>query len=225
MSKVLLHATVGAPVHGELFSPPVDRAPALIVLHEWWGLNDGMRDLARRYASEDFLTLALDLFGGQVTADPNAAAGLAQGMKTRDALVQIQAAVDWLKTQPGCNGKVGITGFCLGGGVSLATACNVRGLSAVAPFYGIPLPQYLDASTLEAPIQGHYAQHDGYVSAARLTDFQAAASAAGRPGFELFTYDAGHAFMRVGDAAAYNAAAAALAWDRTLAFLRAHLTA
>lgn len=224
MSLALLHATVGPPINGELFSPAGGPSPAVIVLHEWWGLNDGIRDIARRLAGEDFVALALDLFDGKVTTDPSAAMGLAQQLQTTRAMAQIQAAVDWIKTQPSCNGKVGITGFCLGGGQTLAAACNVRGLSAAVPFYGIPLPQYLDAARLEAPVQGHYARNDSYADPKRLEGFAAACAAAGKA-LEIFSYDANHAFLRAGDPAAYNEAAATLAWSRTIAFLRANLKA
>lgn len=222
MVLAIVQSDIGAPVHGELYSPAGNRAPAIILAHEWWGLNDQMRGLARRFAAEGFHALALDLYGGKVTADPDEAMALSIDMKTSDAIAQIQAATDWLKTYRLCTGKVGVTGFCLGGAMAMAAACNVRGLHAVAPFYGLPLAQFADWSKVEAPIQGHYAKHDHYVQNDRLPAIQAAVQAAGGHA-EFFLYEAGHAFLRETDPATYDAEAAALAWTRVVGFFQRNL--
>lgn len=219
MPLAIVRSSVGPPINGQLFSSPGDPAPAVILLHEWWGLNDQLRAFATRLAGEGFLVLALDLFGGQVTADPTEAMRLANEMKTASAMAQVQAAVDWLSGLPQCNGKVAVSGFCLGGGQTLAAACTVRGLAAAVPFYGLPPLAFSDWSKVEVPILGHYASEDPYVNSARLAEIEATLAARGlRSTFHR--YPAGHAFMREGDPTAYHAPSAALAWERTLAFLR-----
>lgn len=222
VTLALVHARVGPPINGDLYSPPSASAPAVLILHEWWGLNDQIRGFARRIAQEGFHALALDLYGGAVTTDAGEAARLAQAMKTSDAMDQVQAATDWIASQPQCNGKVGVLGFCMGGGQALAAACNVRGLSAAVPFYGLPLLQYADWSRATAPVLGHYARRDTYVGPERVAAVETAMRAAGVD-FTFHQYDADHAFMREGDPSAYNAASAALAWERTLGFLREKL--
>ncbi len=222
MPLAVVRSRVGPPINGLLFSSPGEPAGAVIVLHEWWGLNEQMKGFATRLAGEGFLTLALDLYGGRVAADATEARALSQEMKTLEAMAQVQAAVDWIAGEPICNGKVGVTGFCLGGGQALAAACNVGGLSAVVPFYGLPLAQHADWSRVTAPIQGHYAEQDTHVNMARLPEIEAALQARNVPA-TFYRYPAGHAFMRENDPTAYHAESAALAWTRMLGFLREQL--
>lgn len=207
---------------GALAVPDRQRSPGLVICHEWWGLNDDMRAMAERFADEGFLSLAVDLYGGRVTDDQNEAALLSNELRTPDAMKVVQAACDYLAGHPRGTGKVGVTGFCLGGAMALAAACNVEGLGAVLPFYGLPRAEYASWSRCKAPIQGHFATHDGFVTPERVTAAHVAALAAGAK-FELHFYDAGHAFMRKGDAQAYDAAAAELAWSRATEFLHRFL--
>ncbi|HEX7669273.1 MAG TPA: dienelactone hydrolase family protein, partial [Polyangiaceae bacterium] len=134
----------------------------------------------------------------------------------------VEGAMQFLRAAPRSNGKVGITGFCVGGAISLAAACNVDGLGAVVPFYGIPLAKYADYSRVRAPIQGHYGEKDGSIPLEKPRAVEAAVRAAGGK-FELCVYDAGHAFMRESDPAVYQPDAARLAWSRAISFLHEHL--
>lgn len=222
MYTALVHATVGPPIHGELISPPLERAPAILVLHELFGLNDGIRAMARHFAGEGYHALALDLFGGKVATTLEEGRALAQAMQTGEAMAQVQAAVNWLRGWSGCTGKVGITGYCLGGGQALAAACTVCGLSAVVPYYGFPPMPFATWSKVEAPIQGHYGARDTFIPPERVHAVLDTMKAAGVQA-EFHLYDAGHAFMREGDPSAYHAPSAELAWSRTLAFLAANL--
>lgn len=198
------------------------RAPAVIVVHEWWGLNDDMRRMAERFAAEGFVALSVDLFGGRVAADAGEAMALVQAMKTPEAMDVVRGAVSFLGEHPRGGGKIGVTGFCLGGAMALAAACSVEGLSAAVPFYGIPLPQHADYSRVRIPIQGHYAEKDGIIPTEKPRAVEAAVRAGGGD-MQLFLYDAGHAFMRERDAAVYDEPSARLAWSRAVEFFREKL--
>ncbi len=210
-------------IHGALALPEGDApAGAVILVHEWYGLNDDMRRLAGRFAAEGFLALAVDLYDGRVATDAPEAMKLSSGLKTPDAVRIIAAAAETLRSLPRSNGRVAVTGFCLGGAMAIAAACAVPGLAAAVPFYGIPKPEYVDWSRCEAPILGHYGAKDPMIAMERPQALADAARAAGRS-FALHFYDAGHAFMREGDPSAYDAPSASQAWERTVAFLRERL--
>ena len=226
MKVVELHTSNGTR-QAELFEPSgasQARLPGLIVVHEWWGLNDSMRGVCRRFAAEGFVVLATDLYGGfKTTTDANEARQLAMEMKTMESMAIIEAGARHLKDQPGCNGRVGVTGFCLGGAMTLAAACHCPSASAFVPFYGMPLAKHVDWSKTLGPIQGHYAEHDYVVD---IKAVRAAAESVSEHGgsFELHVYDANHAFMRETDPKVYNPQAAAVAWPRALQFLRKSLS-
>ena len=181
-----------------------------------------MKRMAARFAAEGFIALAVDLYDGRVATDAPEAMQLSSALKTPDAVRIIAAAAEALRALPRSNGKVAVTGFCLGGAMAIAAACGVPGLAAAVPFYGIPRAEYVDWSRCEAPILGHYGAKDPIIAAERPQALADAARAAGRS-FELHLYDAGHAFMREADDAVYDAPSAAQAWERTVAFLRERL--
>jgi carboxymethylenebutenolidase len=191
--------------------------PAVIVLHEWWGLNADMRRTARRLADEGYLALALDLYDAEPTEDAGLAWERSNAMTTAASLESVRGALDFLRARPDCTGRVGVTGFCLGGGQSLAAAAQVDGLAAAAPFYGLCRPDFATWERVTCPIEGHYAIRDGAVGPDRVEPVFAAMRQAGVEA-TLHWYAAGHAFMRAGDPKAYDAASAALAWERLLAF-------
>lgn len=194
---------------------------SVVVVHEWWGLNDSIRAVSQRLCDEGFAVLAVDLYDGAATSDPSVALKLAMEMKTLNSTAIIESAAAFLKARS--NGKVGVTGFCLGGAMTLAAACHCPSASAFVPFYGLPLAKYVDWSKTLGPIQGHYAEHDRIVDLERV---RSAADAVQRAGgvFELHVYDANHAFMRADDPTVYSAEAAALGWQRMLDFFRRHLS-
>lgn len=197
-------------------------APAVLVIHEWWGINDDIRAICGRFADAGLSALAVDLYGGRSTADASEAMQWVNELKTGDAMKVVAGALAWVRAQPGVSPKVGITGFCLGGAMSIAAACTVPGLAAAVPFYGTPRDEFIDFSGPRPPILGHYGRKDPIVSVDRVEAIAAKASAAGCR-FDVQLYDAGHAFMRSADPSAYHAESAALAWERTIDFLRAEL--
>lgn len=210
-------------VDGELATPGGDgKVPGLIVVHEWWGMNDDIRRLCDRFAGEGFLALAPDLYHGETATDAAQAGQLMQKLSTAAAMQDVAAALARLRSDPRCSGKVGITGFCMGGAMAFAAATSVDGLEVAVPFYGIPIPGFFDATKVKCPIQAHFAEHDEWAHADRAAKFRDEVVARGGA-MELHVYDAGHAFMREGDPDAYHAESAEAAWARAVAFLREKL--
>ena len=194
-------------------------APAVIVVHEWWGLTDQIERTVDRLAGEGFIALAVDVYRGVTTRDPAEAQRLMQALSGERSLADLTGAVAYLKAHPLCSGKVAITGFCMGGAYSFAAACFVRGLSAAVPFYGIP-PRP-DWSKVDVPIQAHVASRDGWVKPAAVEAIRATLAARGQP-MEVRVYEADHAFMNEQRPEVYAPEAARVAWDRAVAFLRQH---
>lgn len=152
MSLVTFPTPAGTEASGYLALPSgSERRGALMVIHEWWGLNDETRAMTDRFAAEGFLALAVDLYRGAVTADPAEAMRLSSQMKTEEALVDLRGAITLLASHARSNGKVGITGFCLGGAVTLSAAFQVDGLSAALPFYGNPRADLVDFARRTPP--------------------------------------------------------------------------
>ena len=195
------------------------RSPAVVVIHEWWGVNEQIHGICDRWAAEGFLAIAPDLYHGHVvpigkSAEAQAAMGK---LDFGRAVQEIGAAVETARSKG--NGKVAVTGYCMGGALCFLTACAVRGLAAVVPFYG--LPPGADWSKVEAPIQAHFAAHDDWATVDGAKKVQATLKDHGKH-MELCVYDAQHAFCNERRPEVYNADAAKQAWERALAFVRQH---
>jgi len=206
-------------VEGLLETPKAGaRAPAVVLVHEWWGLNEQIALIAKRWAEEGFLVLVPDLFHGETAplSDPAKANALMSALDFGTAVQEIAACVEYVRTLPRSTGKVAVTGYSMGGALALATAVEVRGLAAVVPFYG--LPDDRDWSKIDAPVQAHFAQHDGWATVAGAQQIKDAVTAP----MELHVYDAKHAFCNERRPEVYNADAAQQAWGRAAAFVRAH---
>ena len=210
-------------VEGELAVPETSGpCPGVIVVHEWHGLNDSVRTLADRFASEGFVALAPDLYHGELAIDDRRAAELMQQLSTSSAMADIAAGVKTLQESPQSNKKIGVVGFCMGGAMAFAAAVSVDGIQCAVPFYGIPIEAYWDPTKVRVPIQAHFAKTDGWAKPELATEFAEKVNANGGS-MELHLYDAGHAFMRASDASVYHPESAGLAWARTIEFLRRHL--
>ncbi len=196
--------------------------PAVVLVQEWWGINAHIRSLTDRLAKEGFLTLAPDLYHGTIAKDAAEAERLMKALDTSAALEDIAAAVTTLKQDPRSNGKVGVIGFCLGGALAFAAACHIEGLSAVVPFYGTPPAAKVDYTKVTAPILAHFGAKDDFAKASNAQAIKAELDRLGKP-IRLEIYDAGHAFMNDSRPEAFDAESAALAWSRTIAFLKEHL--
>lgn len=196
--------------------------PGVIVLQEWWGLNDQMKAIVDRLASEGFNALAPDLFHGRVVGydDHSEASHLMNGLDFPAAVHQdIAAAEAYLAA---INPKVGILGFCMGGALAIASAVRLTGFGAVVCFYGMPPREFADPADLRVPFQGHFGERDDWVSPAVVADLETRMEAAGQHP-EIFSYPTDHAFFNTARPEVYDAAAAEKAWSRTIPFLKQHL--
>ena len=202
---------------GVLVVPSGDvKAPGVVVLQEWWGINDQIQAVAQRWAAAGFHAIVPDLYHGQLATTAEEAGRMMKALDFGKAVQEIAAAVAYLREHPRSTGKIAVSGYCMGGALSFATAVNVRGLAAVVPYYG--LPGDLDWSKIDAPVQAHFASHDDWATVAGAQKIKDAVKVP----MELHVYDAQHAFCNERRPEVYNADAAQLAWDRTLAFVREH---
>ena len=198
------------------------KAPAIIVLQEWWGLNDQIRGVADRLSSAGFNALVPDLYRGKSTVESEEAHHLMSALDFGDAASQdIRGAVQFLK---GRSTKVGITGFCMGGALTLLSLTQSPEIDAGVVWYGCPPLDYIDASKIRAPIMGHWATQDEFFKIDTVDGLEEKLSAA-KVDFEFHRYLAHHAFANetaVGPARTpatqYDPVWAQQAWDRTLRF-------
>ncbi|AKT35936.1 protein usf [Chondromyces crocatus] len=220
--KITFTSKTGELLTGELVLPQgADKAPAVVLIQEWWGVNDHIRSLLERLAAAGFIALAPDLYHGQVTRDAEEAGRLMTALDKPRALGEIAAAVQHVTTLPRSNGRVGVMGFCMGGAFAFAAAATVPELGAVVPFYGIPTPAP-DYTTVRAPVLAHFAARDEWAKASDADQLKRQLESLGKS-MELHVYDANHAFMNDTRPEVYHPEAAKLAWDRSLEFLRTHL--
>ena len=216
----------GNEAHGYLAKPASGSGPGLIVIQEWWGLDDHMADIVDRFAAEGFVALAPDLFGGTVAHDSDEAGRLLQELPVDRAARDLAGSVDYLLADDAVTSStVGVVGYCMGGGFVLLLAANEgRKIGAAVPFYGVG-PGIPDTyRSVTAPIQGHYGEQDEMypVDQARAQEQQIRDES--QNSVEFFYYPAGHAFHNDKDRlGTYDKASAELAWNRTLEFLRANV--
>jgi len=194
--------------------PGGGKPPGVVVLQEWWGINEQIQSVAARYAAAGFVAIVPDLFHGKVAKDADEAGRMMKALDFGKAVQEIAGAVAFVRERS--NGKVAVTGYCMGGALALASAVNIRGLAAVVPFYG--LPGALDWSKIDAPVQAHFASHDDWATVAGAQNIKDAVKVA----MELHVYDAQHAFANDRRPEVYHPEAARQSWDRALAFVRAH---
>lgn len=224
-NQVTFSAKSGAAASGAMGVPEGSgKAPCLVLIQEWWGLNDHIRSLVDRFAAAGFLVIAPDLYHGKVTQDAGEATKLMTALDGMRAMDEIAGAVAYALAHARSNGKVGVTGFCLGGAYSFASASNIPGLSAVAPFYGVPPADRMDFAKMTAPILAHFASRDEWATVAKAQEIEKGVKAAGGS-MELCVYEADHAFVNDTRPDVYAPEAAKLAFDRTVAFFQKHLSA
>ena len=200
-----------------------DPAPAVIVIQEWWGLNEHIMDVTRRFAQAGFVALAPDLYKGAVATEPDEARKLVMELDQPEAVMEIDQAMAFLLAQDYVSGdKAGVVGYCMGGGLALQAAVWSDRVGASAPYYGTLLTPE-EAAQVKAPIQAHYGTEDRFdlnelevmVQVVRdETEFEA----------EAYVYEgAPHAFFNDERPDAYRPDAAAEAWERTLEFFTTNL--
>jgi carboxymethylenebutenolidase len=193
--------------------------PGVVVIQEWWGLNDQICGVADRFARAGYNALAPDLYKGRVTTEPDEASHLMTGLDFAGATHQdLRAAAQHLTSQ---SGKVAVMGYCMGGALTIAAAVHVPEFVAAVAFYGIPPKEFADPAKIRVPLQGHFANKDDWCTPAAVDDLERGLKETGLK-HEVYRYQAAHAFANE-RSAAYDVACANLAWERMVAFLEAQI--
>lgn len=198
--------------------------PAVIVIHEWYGLNDWVKEQAQKFAELGYVTLAADLYRGKVAANPEEAHELMRGLPQDRGVRDLKAAFDYLAARPDVKpGQIGSDGWCMGGGYSIQFAVAEPRLAATVINYGALPTDAAAIAAIRAPVLGNFGAEDRGIPPAAVKAFEAAMKAAGKS-IDVKIYDgAGHAFENSNNKDGYRPEAAKDAWGRTTAFLQAHL--
>jgi carboxymethylenebutenolidase len=218
----------GQTVQGYLAEPAnAPNAPGVVVIQEWWGLNAQIKGVADRYAAAGYAALVPDLYRGKSTVEAAEAEHLMTNLNFGDAAGQdVRGAVQYLKAR--CP-KVGVSGYCMGGALTLLAAVHVPEADAAVVYYGYPPLEFIDAAKIRIPLLGHWAIDDAPFPIANVDTLEQKLRAAG-VAFEFHRYPAMHAFANETQVGAnrlpiteYQPEAAATAWQRTLGFWGRHL--
>jgi len=198
--------------------------PALIVIHEWWGLNDWVKEQASKLAEQGYVALAIDLYRGKIADSPDLAHELMRGLAPDRATRDLKGAYDFLSSQANVKkNRIGSIGWCMGGGVSLEAAINIPTLAAAVVNYGHLVTDSSEIKNIQAPILGIFGGQDRGIPPEDVKKFQQAMEQSGKK-IEVKIYpDAGHAFENPNNKQGYRAQDAADAWQLTTAFLAANL--
>jgi carboxymethylenebutenolidase len=223
----IIFSSNGKDAHGYLAVPESGSGPGVIVIQEWWGLTDHIADVCDRLAGEGFVALAPDLFGGKVAHDADEAGKLMGALPVEQAATDLGGAVDFLLGHEAVTSqKVGVVGFCMGGGfVLLLAAQQGDKVGAAVPFYGVG-PSIPDSyANLSAAVLGHYGEQDQMYPPDQAKALEAQIKAESKStDVTFYIYPAGHAFHNDENLmGTYDPENAALAWSRTTEFLRANL--
>ncbi|HXG37123.1 MAG TPA: dienelactone hydrolase family protein [Dehalococcoidia bacterium] len=222
--------TVQISVNGETLSAFLARPegagpfPGVVVIQEWWGLEDHIKDVTQRYAREGFLALAPDLYHGKLANEPSEAQKLMMALDMNRASKELLKAADYLAQHPLTRGrKIGATGFCMGGGLALTLACDSPHIQAVAPYYGIN-PNPIDkVANIRGPVLAVYAEHDNFSTAEVREQLKEALTRHGKQ-FQVQVYPGTqHAFFNDSRPQVYNRDAASDAWQKTLSLFKENL--
>ena len=228
---------------GYLARPDAGRHPGVVVVHDVWGLADHTRDMARRLAGEGYCVLALNLYRRMPTVRIDNPGTWMRELSDPQLLDEIQAAIDGLHARPEVSGKVGVTGFCMGGMYALMAACRCRGLAAAVPFYGLlshrsgllydaqgldparkPREPLAMAPELRCPLLAFFGEDDEFIPVEDVRALEAALSRSSQPSQVVIYPGAGHAFMNDTRPAAFRPEVARDAWGRLLRFFAANLS-
>jgi carboxymethylenebutenolidase len=221
-TRIAFRRPDGKEASGYLAKAAAANAPGLVVIQEWWGVQEQIKGICDRFAAAGYDALAPDLYAGTVVPyhDVDAANREMSSLDFLEATDQlVRGAAQYLKLT-GVN--VGITGFCLGGAVTILTAIRVPEFSAGVCFYGLPPATVAKPADIRIPLEGHFANQDDWCTPKAVDEFEAAAKAAGKS-IEIYRYDAQHGFMNEQRLQAHDRKAAEIAWERTLTFWKKHL--
>jgi carboxymethylenebutenolidase len=196
--------------------------PAIIIFQEWWGLNDNIKGIADRFTKEGFLSLAVDLYKGQVAKDKEEAQQLVDNLCLEEGLKMSLEALEYLKSRQDV-GKIAVTGFCMGGKYALLLAGASEDITACVPFYGhVPQPADEKLKGIKAAVLGHYAEKDDGISPDEVQLLKDTLTKCGVE-HEIIVYEGAHHGFMNDTKPNFNPEAAKLAWSRTIEFLNKHI--
>ena len=213
-------STTGGETTAYVARPPEAVTAGVILIQEYWGLNEHIRDLAGRFANEGYLCVAPDLYRGRVAADKNEASAMMQALRIKDGIEMIRKAMD-AATETYSVDRFAIIGFCMGGTFALRAACEIPELKAAAPFYG-DIPEENILQHLKVPTLFIAGKRDAWINPAKVNGLKETANKYHLP-VEVVSYDADHAFFNDTRPGVYDAEAAKDAWQRVLDHFRKYL--
>jgi len=222
--KIALEGAAGHKTSGYLATPSSGTGPGILVIQEWWGLVPHIEHVADRFAEAGFLALAPDLYHGESTTHPDEAGRRLMALDIAHTSNDLRAAAEYLRALPGVSPKkIGAVGFCMGGQLALFAGCaHADVIGATVDFYGIHPKVSPELDKLSGPVLAHFGKMDDFVKEEDARALVARIEAAGKS-VDAHFYDAGHAFFNDSRPEAYDAPSAALAWERTVAFLKSAL--
>jgi len=200
--------------------PHTEATAAVVLIQEYWGINDHIRDIAGRYADEGYLCVAPDLYRGRVAADAKEASALMQALAIGDGMETIRKAIDATEETYAIK-RFAVTGYCMGGTFALRAACEIPELAAAAPFYG-DIPEEDVLAKLKVPTLFIAGKRDAWINPEKVNGLKEAAKKYHLP-VEVISYDADHAFFNDTRPQVYKPEAAADAWRRVLEHFKRHV--
>ena len=223
MGDMVEFASNGGTASGYLATPEGGSGPGLVVIQEWWGLNDHIKDVTDRFAAAGYVALAPDLYHGKVTEEPDEAGKEMMALNLGQAAKDLSGAVELVREKSGAD-KIGVSGFCMGGGLTLTLAAQRPDAVAVAvPWYGV-IPwenAQPDWSAVEGTIVAHIAENDGFFGPEAAAELDSTLQGLGKDA-TFHIYEGGeHAFFNDTRPDVYSADHSATAWQRTLEALSA----
>jgi len=227
MGEMVTFPSNGGQAEGYLGVPDAGQGPGVVVIQEWWGLNQQIKEVCDRYTTEGFVALAPDLYRGKQTTQADEAGQLMMAMNIEQAAKDMTGAVDYVRGHDAVTGSgVGVTGFCMGGGLALWLASlRPEEVKAVVGYYAIiPWPAAQpDYSKLQAAVQGHYAENDDFADPESVCKLEEELKGLGKS-VDFFHYPGvAHGFTNHHRPEAFHEDHSQTAWERTIAFFRQHL--
>lgn len=227
MGELVDFPSNGHGASGYLATAADGAGPGVIVIQEWWGLVPHITDVCDRFAAAGFTALAPDLFHGQSTREPDEAGKLMMALNLETAARDMGGAVDHLLGLDSVtSARVGVVGFCMGGGLALMLATQrPDAIGACVPYYGLIPWEHAqpDWSRLEAPVLGHYAEQDGFFTPELARGLESQLQGLGKQATVIVHPGVDHAFFNDTRPEVYSAAVAETSWNETLSFLRTNL--
>jgi carboxymethylenebutenolidase len=220
LETVTVKTPSGRSVSAALALPATVPAGGVMIIHEWWGLNDQIKAVASELAANGFVGLAIDLYDGKVATDPDGAKAAMAGVKDEEATETVTTWIDHLYAMKEVNGKVATLGFCFGGGWSL-NASIAHPVDATVIYYGRVDKPAAELRKLKGPVLGQFGSQDTFINPAMVKAFGGNMKEANKP-HDIYSYDANHAFANP-TGQNYDKEDARIAWDRTIDFLKRNI--